>query len=265
MKLMANPILSMLAVFLVTSVTFCDLASAQAPSEDEMKQANNPLASFKTLNFHNYYVPEVSGTDESANTFWVRYAQPVSLGSSQWIVRASLPVQRTPTPAGMTSGLGAINMFAAYLFDTGKPGVTFGAGPLVALPTSTGDVPGGDTWDLGAAAVLFNSTSSLFQWGGLVTYQTDVAGDGNSSLAALQPFALLQLGSGWYLRSTGIWVYNFETDGYAVPIGLGIGKVMKVGSNIINAFIEPQATVFSDGPGLPEFQVFVSLNIQSAK
>jgi hypothetical protein len=33
--------------------------------------------------------------------------------------------------------------------------------------------------------VLFDARSSLIQWGGPVTYQTDVAGDGASSLAAV--------------------------------------------------------------------------------
>jgi hypothetical protein len=246
-------------------VAFCGPAAGQELSQAAMKQANNPLASFQTLNFHNYYIPEVSGTDETANTFWVRYATPVSLFGGDWIVRASLPVQRVPTPTGSESGLGAANAFGAYLFDTGNPGVTLGAGPLVALPTSTGDVPGGDTWDLGAAAVLFNATSDLFQWGGLVTYQTDVAGSGESSLAAVQPFALLQMGSGWYLRSTGVWTFNFETNSYSVPVGFGLGKVMKSGTKVINAFIEPQATIFSHGPGGEDFQIFFGLNIQSYK
>lgn len=169
LKSTAAPIFPALAGYLVAAIALNGAALGQGLSEENMKQANNPLASFRTLNFHNYYIPEISETDETANNFWIRYAQPFEVGSSNWLVRASLPVQRAPTPTGTESGLGPANAFAAYLFDIDKPGVTFGAGPLLALPTSTGDVPGGDTWDIGAAVVLFDATSKLFQWGGLVS------------------------------------------------------------------------------------------------
>jgi len=238
---------------------------AAAPSEEDLKQANNPLANFKTLNFQNYYVPEVSDSDGTANTFWVRYAQPVNVFGGDWLVRASLPVQRVPTAGGNSSGLGAINAFAAYLFKTGNPGLSIGAGPLAALPTSTGDVPGGDTWDLGAAAVLFDARSQLFQWGGLITWQTDVAGSGDSNLASVQPFGMFQLGNGLYLRSTGVWVFNFETNDYVVPVGFGLGKVIKSGKSVFNFYVEPQMTILSDGPGQPDFQILVGFNIQSVK
>jgi hypothetical protein len=233
-----------------------------APSEEDLKQANNPLASFTAYNFHNYYLAEISDTDDTANTFWARYVKPFKLGKSDWLLRASLPLKRVPTATGTESGLGAINAFAAYLFDTKDPGMSVGLGPLIALPTSTGDVPGGDTWDLGAAAVFFDATRDEFQWGGLLTYQTDVAGSGESELMVLQPFGLLQLGKGWYLRSTGIWSFNLETNDYVIPIGAGVGKVIKSGNKVFNFFVEPQFTILSDGPGQPEFQVFAGFSIQ---
>jgi len=83
-----------------------------------MKQANNPLVSFTTLNLQNYYIPELDETDGTANTFSIRYAQPFRLFKGNWLLRASSPVQRVPTIEGAESGLGAINAFAAYLFKT---------------------------------------------------------------------------------------------------------------------------------------------------
>jgi len=247
---------------LALAIFACGTLGAAGPSEEELKQANNPLANFKALNFHNYYVPEVSETAGTANTFWVRYAQPIKAFGGNWLTRMSLPIQRVPTATGNESGLGAINAFAAYLFETKDPSVSVGVGPLLALPTSTGDVPGGDTWDIGAAAVFFDARSSQFQYGGLLTYQTDVAGSGKSELMALQPFGLFQLGGGWYLRSTGVWVFNLETNDYSVPVGFGFGRVIKADNLIFNFFMEPQATILSDGPGQPDFQVFVGMNTQ---
>jgi len=90
--------------------------------------------------------------------------------------------------------------------------------------------------------------------------------DGASSLAAVQPFGMVQMGKGWYLRSTGVWAFNLEADSWMVPFGMGIGKVVKAGKNVINAFIEPQFTILSSGDaGQPQLQILFGVNIQSMK
>ena len=51
-----------------------------------------------------------------------------------------------------------------------------------------------------------------------------------------------------------------------VPFGMGVGKVVKAGKNVINALLEPQFTILSsDDAGQPKFQVFFGVNIQSMK
>lgn len=238
-------------------------ANAQEASAEELAQANNPLATMKTFNLHNYYVPELSGLpDETANTFWFRYAQPVG----RVLVRASLPVPTVPAagPSGSESGLGDFNVFAAYL-AVQKPDLTFGIGPLLTAPTASDDALGTGKWQGGVAAIVFGVPSPQFQYGGLVTWQGSFAGDSNredTSFLALQPFGIWQLGGGTYLRSTGIWAFNLESGDYNVPFGLGIGKVVKVGNVVFNIFAEPQFTVLHEGVGQPEFQIFFGLNTQ---
>ncbi len=73
---------------------------------------------------------------------------------------------------------------------------------------------------------------------------------------------MYQLGSGLYLRSAPIWVYNFENDNYSVPLGIGIGKVITKGNTVFNFFVEPQYSVLDDGPGQPEWQIYFALNMQ---
>ena len=121
--------------------------------------ANNPLAEMRAFNVHNYYIPELSGVDENANTFWLRYAQPFG----RWLFRGSLPVSRVPTGSGTsTSGLGDFNALAAYLFDTGDPAVSFGVGPQVTMPTASEDETGTGRWQGGLASVYFNAKSQRF-------------------------------------------------------------------------------------------------------
>ena len=60
----------------------------------------------------NYYIGDVSGTDEDANQFWFRYAQPFSLGDSKWLLRGSLPINTYPVAptGGHKTGLGDLNL-----------------------------------------------------------------------------------------------------------------------------------------------------------
>ena len=251
----------------------CEILTAQtseaATESDAVPSsidANNPLAEFQAFNLHNYYIPSLTETDDqNANTFWARYAQPFG----KWLFRASLPIQRVPTGIGQTtSGLGDVSAFATYLFDTGDPGVSFGVGPQIVAPTASEDATGTGKWQGGLAATYFDARSPTLQWGGLVTWQTDIAGDSDrpdTSLLAVQPFLIVQIGQGWYLRSTAIAAFNLETDSYHVPVGLGIGKVIPANKMVFNVFVEPQFTIIDRGAGQPELQIFVGFNTQFLK
>jgi hypothetical protein len=240
-------------------------ASAQE-NADAAAQANNPLANMTAFNLHNYYIGEQTETGENANQFWLRYARPFSLGGD-WLMRASLPINSFPNSStGSTeTGLGDMNVFAAYLFDTGNPAISFGLGPQINIPTATKDSLGSEKWSAGFANVLFDARSKKYQWGYLLTWMTSFAGEesrADVNTAALQPFGMLQLGKGRYLRSTGVWVYDFETNNYTVPLGIGIGQVIPRGKTVYNIFIEPQWSVADKGAGWAKWQVFIGFNMQ---
>jgi len=239
------------------------MASATAPSAAD---ANNPLAKFQAFNVHNYYVPSISETpDQNANTFWLRYAQPFG----KWLFRASLPASRVPTADSKTmSGLGDANAFAAYLFDTGNPAVSVGVGPQITIPTASENETGTGRWLGGFAATFFDARSKTVQWGGLVTWQKDFAGDDARSpvnVLAVQPFYFFQLGGGLYVRGSAVAVFDIENETYNVPVGLGIGKVVPTSTAVFNLFVEPQYTILSRGAGQPELQIFIGVNTQFVK
>ena len=239
------------------------MASATAPSAAD---ANNPLAKFQAFNVHNYYVPSISETpDQNANTFWLRYAQPFG----KWLFRASLPASRVPTADSKTmSGLGDANAFAAYLFDTGNPAVSVGVGPQITIPTASENETGTGRWLGGFAATFFDARSKTVQWGGLVTWQKDFAGDDARSpvnVLAVQPFYFFQLGGGLYVRGSAVAVFDIENETYNVPVGLGIGKVVPTSKAVFNLFVEPQFTILSRGAGQPELQIFIGVNTQFVK
>ncbi|MCP5426520.1 MAG: hypothetical protein H6970_15855, partial [Gammaproteobacteria bacterium] len=194
-------------------------------------------------------------------------AKPLSIAKTNWIFRASLPINTFPTvPDGdKDTGLGDFNIFAAYLIDTGNPAVSFGIGPQITAPTASNDDLGSGKWSAGLANVLFNASSPKFQYGYLLTWQASFAGEDDRAdvnTAAFQPFVFYQLGGGTYLRAAPIWVYNFENDDYSVPLGIGIGQVIKKDKTVYNVFIEPQFSVADEGPGQPDWQIFFGFNMQ---
>jgi hypothetical protein len=252
------------SIVAICATLFAAVPAIAQVSDEEAKalaNANNPLANIVAFNVQNYYYAELYGVEDNANTAWLRYAQPFG----RWLMRASLPISTVPAGGGQdpVSGIGDFNVFFAYLMSDPSSPKQYGVGPLLAGPTATDDALGADVWQAGAAAVYFDASSKVIQWGGLVTFQTDFAGDGDdSSLAVLQPFLMIQIGKGTYLRSAALWVFDLENSSHNVPIGFGIGKVVKSDNTVFNMFIEPQFTILHDGVGQPELQIFAGLNLQ---
>lgn len=252
---------------ILTLLTVAAASSAAENSSSGAAQANNPLANMTAFNMQNYYIGDVSGSDKDANQFWLRYAQPFSLGESNWLLRASLPFNTYPSPptGGHQTGMGDLNLFTAWLIETGNPAVSFGFGPQVTAPTASRNALGSEKWSAGLVNVLFDASSAVFQYGYLASWQHSFAGDNSRSdvnVGAFQPFLFYQLGGGTYLRSAPIWNYNFQNDSYGVPLGLGVGQVIKSDKIVYNFFVEPQGSVADSGPGQSRWQIFFGLNLQ---
>ncbi len=229
---------------------------------EALKQANNPLASIKTFNVHNYYAPYLyQAPDVTTNTLWFRYAQPIG----QFIVRASLPIMTVASPnQSTTSGLYDLNLFVIYKFKLHTEALELGVGPALTFPTGTNGLSSGK-WQAGISAIAFWKSNPVVQLGSLLSWQMSFAGNGNKpkvNLLTPQLFGLWQIGGGTYLRTTGIWAFDLERGTYNVPLGLGIGKVIKAGNTVFNIFLEPQYSVFSYGQEQPKLQFFIGFNTQ---
>lgn len=240
-------------------------ARAEVTSE-EMNKANNPLTPLAAVNLHDYVQSSVYSTDESLNTAYLRIASPLMLGGQAQLARMTIPysVQALETPTSTTSGVGDVSIFDVFLFK-GTGTMEFGVGPLLVLPTASKDETGAGKWQIGAAGIIM-APQPWGLLGALITYQHDFAGDSDrptQNLATAQPFLIWNMPAGFYLRSAGIMLFNWETGDYNIPLGAGVGKVWKLqGGTTINLFAEPQWTVAHVGDYTPNFQTFVGLNFQ---
>ncbi len=234
---------------------------APALSEEELKRANDPMANIKAVNIQNYIVSKLYGLPgQQVNQFMVRYSQPLG----PVLLRATMPfVTSSADGVGPTSGFGDFNLFAIYSFPS-ETGNKFGIGPNITAPTGSHGL-GSGKWQVGVSVLAFMASSHIIQWGTLLQWQTSFAGDADRediSLLTPQVFFIWQIGAGFCLRSTGVWSFNLKNGDYNVPIGLGVGKVVKVNKMVFNIFAEPQFTVLAEGIGQPKYQTFVGFNTQ---
>ena len=150
---------------------------------------------------HDYYVGNLTDVDEYANQFWLRYATPFSVGDSKWLMRASLLALNTvpAAPRARSRDRGRRLQRVCRVPDgRGHPGISFGIGPLLNIPTASEDATGSGKWSAGIANVLFSAQSPKFQYGYLLTWQASFAGDDDRddvNVAAFQPILIYQLGA----------------------------------------------------------------------
>ena len=257
MKTMRNAV-ALVALGACTGVSAQEGGNAQ-------NEANNPPTPKITINFHDQYAPKLYDSDEDTNALLLRGVIPHKLGGLPQIFRYTLPVATVPrATGGNTTGLGDLNIIDLFLFKEGH--VEIGIGPQLTIPTANKDETGTDRWQAGFAGILI-APQKWGLLGMLLTWQHSISGGGSDRPTqdnlSLQPIVNYNLSGGWYVRSTATWNFDLKRDTYAIPIGLGVGKVWDLGGGTtMNTFIEPQWTVAHDGVGQPKFQVFAGVNFQ---
>ena len=258
-----------LASSLLLTLALYPAADALADNAETANKSNNPLNLAPGLNLQDYYTPQVYDSNIHTNDALLRGALPVApndvIGVPQ-LLRVTLPVSTRPDPhGGYSTGIGDLNLFDIFLLKT--EGVQLGIGPQITAPTAEHDELGTGKWQAGLAAIAIDA-SPRGLLGALVQYQSSFAGDSDRQhveSATFQPFIIHNLPKGWYLRSTGTWTWDLKNNTHYIPVGLGVGKAWKAGSNILNAFVEPQWTVERKGDDLPQFTLFAGINVTFGK
>jgi hypothetical protein len=152
-----------------------------------------------------------------------------------------------------------------YNFSAFKSGTTtYGAGPLVVLPSEISTDFGPEKWQAGVAGLIMGAP----KWGllgGIFTYQHSF-GKGPGPITEEVTFQNLihyNLVHGTFLQSEGATQINSGRGVRVVPVGLGIGRAWKYSSGAtFSGFLEPQYSVWRRGAGAPTWQVFSGISVQ---
>ena len=247
--------------------------------------AQNPVANMISLPLQNNTNFKVGPLERTQNILNIQPVYPISL-NDEWnlITRTILPVVSQPAfTFSEVAGGGAFaddfgnfetdrvfglgdTTFTAFLSPKQSGKITWGAGPVVLLPTATDDVLGSDKWGLGPSAVALAMPGNWVV-GSLFSNIWSVGGPGDRdiNLFTWQYFINYNIpdGNGLYLTSAPIINANWEAESsnrWTVPFGGGIGKIFKIGKQPVNAQVAAYYNVEKPDFG-PDWQLRLQLQL----
>lgn len=243
-------------------------SSAPAQGGGDLRAAvQNPVGAMYSLPFK--FTFDYGAPNGEASFLNIQPVIPITVGDWNLINRIIAPLIDTPgevagtpeipnpPPGDGATGLGDIN-YSLFVSPAKPEKFIWGVGPSIMLPTATDDQLGSEKWSAGPTGIV------LFQpkwgtYGMLGRHLWSFAGeddrpDVNQSL--IQPFVNYNLAKGWYLFTDIIITANWEADSdnrWTVPLGGGVGKLLKVGKQPINVRTEAYYNV-EKPDNAPEWQ-----------
>ena len=212
---------------------------AGEPSASELnRQLSNPVSSIWSIanQFNNFEL----NNGHWNNNWNFQPALPVSL-TKDWnlITRPVMPfysiVPHETAPGNFERATGLGDLALVELLSPANSGNwILGAGPTAIFPTATSPFTGQRKWQLGPTVVVGYLTKEFFigvfpqQWWSI----GGVHSRPDTNQMNLQPIASLFFGKGWSLGYSGNILANWNApseDVWTVPVGLGLGKVVKLG------------------------------------
>jgi hypothetical protein len=246
-----------------------DPANSKNQSTNLTNESNDPLTLRPQVLLQNYLMPAPHGfqgrlvDEELLRLYW-----PFAIFGVPNIVRIYQPLWTKPLfPNGRNAGLGDTTVFDLALHTVGK--FTLGGGPLLVIPSASHDNMGDGKWQAGVAGSMVTERS----WGlvgTIITYSHSFSGHGanhpSTQVFGVEPLVHYNFSHGYYLRSSGIWNFDYGNHVSVIPIGFGAGKVTKLRSGtVMNVYLEPQRAVHYTGVGAPIWQIFMGVNFQFGK
>jgi hypothetical protein len=133
---------------------------------------------------------------------------------------------------GSQSGLGDITLSLFFSpRETGPGGITWGAGPILLLPSATDDLLGGKKWGAGPTAVVL-TVRGPWTMGGMFNHVWSFAGDSERqdiSSTFIQPFLAYTWPSAWTFSLQSEATYNWKVEQWSVPVNAAVAKLVTLG------------------------------------
>jgi hypothetical protein len=226
------------------------VSGAQGKPEESQaelaKKTQNPVADLISVPLQSDFNFGVGPKDDLQYVLNIQPVVPFHLTES-WnlITRTILPLIYQPELApgvGDVFGLGDIQL--SLFLSPAKPGhLIWGVGPIFSFPSATDDVLGSGKFSIGPSVVGL-TIQGHWVIGALVNNLFSVAGDSDRKTVnqmLIQPFLNYNLPDGWYVTSAPIITADWEAnsdDRWTVPVGGGVGKILRLGKLPLNAQLQ---------------------------
>ena len=214
-------------------------SSTGEPSASELnRELSNPVSSTWSISnqFNNFEL----NNGQWNNNWNFQPVLPLSV-TKDWnlITRPVMPFynivphETAPGEFNRAAGLGDLALLE-LLSPAHSGNWVLGAGPTAIFPTATSGFTGQGKWQLGPSVVVGYLTKEFFigvfpqQWWSIGGQH----GRLDTNQMNLQPIATLFFGKGWSFGYSGNILANWNApseDVWTVPVGLGLGKVVKFG------------------------------------
>jgi hypothetical protein len=211
------------------------------------KQAQNPVASLISVPFQNNLNFGVGPKSGEQDVLDIEPVIPITL-TNDWnlITRTIIPVVYEPyiSPGlGNATGIGDAQL-ALYL-SPARPtdSVIWGIGPAISFPTASERYLGQGKVSTGLSAVAL-TIRGPWLIGVLMTDMASVAGEDDRKGVhqyLVEPFVNVNFSRGWYLTSSPIITADWKSPAgnrWTAPMGGGGGKILKIGSQRVNASVQ---------------------------
>jgi len=210
--------------------------------------AVDPSVPLVQMQFQNTFIPSTYGATGYSNQFVLQPVLPVRLNSEFFpyhIVRPTLPIV-APTadpdgPLGRQGGLGDLTLLDAYTHPIKHLKTNVGIGYVGIVPTATHPQLGLGEWQLGPAAYLVSTAVPKWVLGAI--YQQPISLESCAYTVQVQPIATRLLPNQWYVGwGDALFTVDNQTGDYRYPINARVGKVIKLGQQPLNIFVQPSYT-----------------------
>ena len=213
-------------------------SSAGEDASELNRKLTNPVSSIWSISnqFNNFEL----NNGQWNNNWLFQPVMPVSLTKElNLITRPVMPFynivphETSPGEFARDTGLGDLTLLE-LLSPANSGNWVLGAGPTAIFPTATSHFTGQGKWQLGPSVVVGYLSKQFFigvfpqQWWSIGGEH----GRPDTNQMNLQPIATIFFGEGWSIGYSGNiladWTAPSE-DVWTVPIGVGLGKVVKFG------------------------------------
>lgn len=236
-----NDLLSCLILLLIAEVGLSGPAKADAGLAQQLQ---NPVANLISFPIQSNFDFNVGPSDGFRTTTNIQPVIPFTL-NEDWnlISRTIVPViYQNDTLGNSGDQFGLSDTLQSFFLSPAAPKPTtlgnliWGAGPAIAIPTSTDRLLGPGTFGMGPTGVILFVTGN-WTYGALANHVWGVADTRSNArelnATFLQPFVAYTTQSAWTYSVNTELTYDWRGEEWAGPINFALSKLTKIGNQSV--------------------------------